>query len=142
MEYIENMYVDLCVTQEIFHFLNDYQKVEEEKFFELFNQLYKKFFNEILTRIETCYLKFKPYDYNHFIQQIFIIEIESKDIENYYRIQLSGLISVIEKYNSPNFDLFLIDLQKRRSPLKFCYHTPKKGYAMTEISLIEVLQNC
>ena len=106
MEYIENMYVDLCVTQEIFHFLNDYQKVEEEKFFELFNQLYKKFFNEILTRIETCYLKFKPYDYNHFIQQIFIIEIESKDIENYYRIQLSGLISVIEKYNSPNFDLF------------------------------------
>lgn len=99
METIENGYVDFLVTQELFKFLQYYQNVEEEKFFKLFNCLFAKFKDEIFNRITTCFSNFKPYTYEHFIQQVFTNEVKTKDIDNYYKIQLSGLIHVIKKYN-------------------------------------------
>lgn len=100
METIENGYVDFLVRQELFNFLQYYQdNVEEEKFFELFNCLFAKFWGEIFNRITACFSNFKPYAYNHFIQQVFTIEVKTKDLDNYYKIQLSGLIHVIKKYN-------------------------------------------
>lgn len=100
METIENGYVDFLVTQELFKFLQYYQNVEEEKFFKLFNCLFAKFKDEIFNRITTCFSNFKPYTYEHFIQQVFTNEVKTKDIDNYYKIQLSGLIHVIKKYNN------------------------------------------
>ena len=99
METIENGYVDFLVTQELFKFLQYYQNVEEEKFFELFNCLFAKFRDEIFNRITACFSNFKPYAYDHFIQQVFTIEVKTKNLDNYYKIQLSGLIHVIKKYN-------------------------------------------
>lgn len=99
METIENGYVDFLVTQELFKFLQYYQNVEEEKFFKLFNCLFAKFKDEIFNRITTCFSNFKPYTYEHFIQHVFTNEVKTKDIDNYYKIQLSGLIHVIKKYN-------------------------------------------
>lgn len=87
--------------------------IPESEFFNDFDRLYNKSLDEIKQRIDKIYNNFKPYNIDHFSNQIFEIELKIKNtdtdkdikqkLDNYYKIQFSGMLYVFEDiYNEIN----------------------------------------
>ena len=96
---IQELYVEHLIKKDIIQFLSKYKDIGHITFFDLYEELFNKYYEEMISRIKLVYPKFKRYELKHFGMQIFKIEVEHKDIDNYYKIQFNGMLYVIEKYN-------------------------------------------
>jgi len=82
---------------DIISFLFNFQKFTENEFKNIFRSLFDKYNTEINQKISTIFPNFKyNKDLKHIGEQIFAIEV--KDLDNFYKIQFSGMNIVIQKY--------------------------------------------
>jgi hypothetical protein len=86
------------VKKDIIPFLHDYKrKIPKNEFRESLINVFQNYNDEIDTRIKVLFSHFTcNADINHIGEQVFILEV--KELDNFYKIQFSGMRIVINDY--------------------------------------------
>jgi hypothetical protein len=85
------------ILTDIVPFLFEFSRIPENEFRSNFCSLFEKYKMEICQKINAIFPKIKYHtDLIHIGEQIFAIEV--KDLDNFYKIQFSGMNIVIQKY--------------------------------------------
>jgi hypothetical protein len=96
-EVYNKLFKDYMLTDFISFLFCFHDRVPEKDFKTFFCSLFNKYKTEICQKVKAIFPKFRFHrDLKHIGEQIFAIEV--KDLDNFYKIQFSGMNIVIQEY--------------------------------------------